>query len=116
VARYGGEEFAVILPETDLEGAMVAAERMRKEIEALKLNFENKSIALTMSFGVASVVAGEQISESEIVKRADTALYRAKNKGKNMSCAFRSKAPAKKAGSRRAKTKAGSNQAKAKAR
>jgi PleD family two-component response regulator len=79
---------------------------MRKEIQSLNIRFENRSIALTMSFGVTSPLLGEQIQENEIVRRADKALYRAKAKGKNITCAFRAKAPAKKAASRRDRVKA----------
>lgn len=92
VARYGGEEFAVILPETDLDGALTVSERMRKEIQSLNIAYEGTAISLTMSFGVTSPVLGQEISAREMVKRADRALYEAKAKGKNISCAFRESA------------------------
>ena len=82
-ARYGGEEFAIILPETPLEGAVTVAERIRKEIESLKIRYEDKSIAITLSFGVTSAPFGERISAKELVSKADKALYQAKMKGKN---------------------------------
>jgi diguanylate cyclase (GGDEF)-like protein len=67
---------------------VVVAERIRKEIESLKINYEDKAIALTLSFGVTSPPFGEQISEEEFVKKADKALYQAKTKGKNRTCSF----------------------------
>jgi len=91
VARYGGEEFGVILPETPLECALGVAERLRKEVQSLELAYEDRKFSLTMSCGIAFLAVGEQISEEEFVKRADKALYHAKAKGKNQSCAHNPK-------------------------
>jgi diguanylate cyclase (GGDEF)-like protein len=87
LARYGGEEFAVILPKTSLEDAMTLAERLRQEIQSLKIVYEEKTISLAMSFGVASAPVEQGIAEEELVKKADQALYEAKAEGKNRCCA-----------------------------
>lgn len=79
VARYGGEEFATLLPETDADGAVSIAERMRKAVEAL----ETDGGRVTVSFGVATVVASDQIRQSALVAAADAALYEAKRAGRN---------------------------------
>jgi len=82
VARYGGEEFAVILPETELEGAHAFGEKLRTAIEGVSLDGEEP---LTISVGVACF--GMQItSTSQLVDAADAELYRAKSLGRNRTC------------------------------
>ncbi len=79
VARFGGEEFVVLLPETNLEHAMAAAERMRRAVENLKIEDINE--AVTVSAGVAQWTPGE--SQAELIRRCDQALYQAKHDGRN---------------------------------
>jgi diguanylate cyclase (GGDEF)-like protein len=83
-ARYGGEELAVILPQTDLNGAELLAERMRAAIADLQIKRTDGGDALrvTASFGVASLPACASDRES-LIAEADAALYRAKRAGKN---------------------------------
>ncbi|MBB5172578.1 sensor domain-containing diguanylate cyclase [Texcoconibacillus texcoconensis] len=85
VARYGGEEFSVILPETDLEGAIQVAEVIRKNIEALQIENIHSAVSpvLTVSAGVATMKPEKDDSSDEIIKKADEALYKAKNLGRN---------------------------------
>ena len=84
-ARYGGEELAVVLAQTDIDGALRAAERMRSGIAELKIvrvDGSPEPISVTASFGVASVMAGAEDKRS-LIAAADAALYRAKRNGKN---------------------------------
>jgi diguanylate cyclase len=84
-ARYGGEEFAAILPDTDLEGAVILADNIRKAVQAkelLKRSTNEKLGRITASFGVASYRAGD--SPSTLIERADRCLYAAKHGGRNM--------------------------------
>ena len=83
-ARYGGEELGVILPQTDLAGAELLAERMRAAIEALRIKRADggEPLRVTASFGVASLPACAQDREA-LIAEADAALYRAKRAGKN---------------------------------
>jgi len=85
IARYGGEEFAVILPGADAAGAAVVAERMRREVEALKLAHANSVVGhdVTISAGVAAMVPEPTSSFASLVTAADEALYRAKAVGRN---------------------------------
>jgi diguanylate cyclase (GGDEF)-like protein len=81
-ARYGGEEFAVIVPETDLDGALDLAERLRKALESKEIQLQNgSSLAVTASFGAA--VKGDLVSGEKLVAAADRELYEAKRSGKN---------------------------------
>jgi diguanylate cyclase (GGDEF)-like protein len=78
-ARYGGEEFVLLLPATSAEGAMVVAERMRKALADITVPDCPRQI--TMSLGVATWMPGE--TPEQFVARADAALYKAKNAGRN---------------------------------
>jgi diguanylate cyclase (GGDEF)-like protein len=83
VCRYGGEEFAVILPETDTEGAFYLAERIRKTVKNYEFKSpENDTFNLTVSCGVASYPHSSKEKDG-LIKSADDALYKAKNEGKN---------------------------------
>jgi diguanylate cyclase (GGDEF)-like protein len=80
--RYGGEEFALILPETDLTGALKLAERLRVALETTPVELaEGKTLHVTASFGVA--LKDQLRSADELVAVADEALYSAKGAGKN---------------------------------
>lgn len=83
IARYGGEEFIVILPYTDCHGACTLAERIRVALEANPFKFSKKTVIVTLSAGVASYPEHKSISYEDLIKKADEALYQAKNKGKN---------------------------------
>ena len=82
IARYGGEEFVVILPETGKQGAVVAAERLRREIENYTFRLGGEEVHITMSFGVAELSPTDR-DHTEIIKNADYAMYKAKNSGRN---------------------------------
>ena len=84
-ARYGGEEFAVLLPATEREGAVIVAERIRKEVERLGILHATSSISdvVTVSLGVATLVPTLDISPLELLSKADKALYQAKAAGRN---------------------------------
>jgi len=86
LARYGGEEFLVTLPETDLDGALNLAERLRRFISENKFKIEAKKIKITASFGVAGFDPDNrhgEVSFDIMIKAADKYLYQAKNEGRN---------------------------------
>lgn len=85
--RYGGEEFAMILPRTELMGASKVAETIRLAIERKRIVRKSTGEAIsrvTMSFGIAEYLPGEP--GSDLIERADKALYRAKKEGRNRVC------------------------------
>ncbi len=82
-SRYGGEEFAVIIPEIDIEGAAVVAERLRKNVEETLFQGEKETIEVTISVGVTEFNPGSMRSPSEVVAVADRALYQSKELGRN---------------------------------
>ncbi|MCJ7646329.1 diguanylate cyclase [bacterium] len=83
VARYGGEEFAVILPETNKEGASIAAERVRRALS--EQTFGEVGAKMTVSLGVASY-PDDACLRADLIRKADEALYRAKREGRNRTC------------------------------
>ena len=87
LARYGGEEFCVILPDTDAEAAHALAEALRHKIAGLNLPHPDSSCApsVSISLGVATSLAGNADTATGLLLKADNALYRAKQRGRNCS-------------------------------
>jgi diguanylate cyclase (GGDEF)-like protein len=87
LARYGGEEFAVLLPETDLEGAREIAERLRRVIADTSfppaLPDAAMEIRVSVSVGITELISEHDSSIDHLLSRADRALYRAKRQGRN---------------------------------
>jgi diguanylate cyclase (GGDEF)-like protein len=81
-ARYGGEEFAIILPETNLEGAKALSEGLREKVEQSRFVFQGEQIHVTISIGVA-VLQEQDRTSMDLIKNADTKLYEAKRGGRN---------------------------------
>jgi diguanylate cyclase (GGDEF)-like protein/PAS domain S-box-containing protein len=84
-ARYGGEEFAVILPNTNAEGALHVAETIRNFLEKLQLPHSQSQVSeyVTLSLGVSSIYPTHTLVAEQLIKQADQALYEAKNQGRN---------------------------------
>lgn len=81
LARYGGEEFVILMPETSLEQAAQAAEKLRQAVEARPFHAGEERIAMSLSFGVAEFNGGDDTDA--VFNRADQALYQAKGSGRN---------------------------------
>ncbi len=80
--RYGGEEFVVLLPDTDSQGALVFAERLRQSVEAYEVQHESHTIRFTISLGIADL--GQPSSgHAQLIEWADNALYTSKSGGRN---------------------------------
>jgi len=83
LARFGGEEFVILLPDTSLEDAVNTAERIRINIEALEIFYDDHKIHVSSSFGVTGINSVNQEDLSIFLKKADQALYKAKEDGRN---------------------------------
>lgn len=85
VARYGGEEFVVVLSNTNLEGAVTVAKNIRNNVKNLKINHSASEISkyVSLSFGVSAAVPISSGDKEILIVKADEALYKAKQKGRN---------------------------------
>ncbi|MCK5345279.1 MAG: GGDEF domain-containing protein, partial [Candidatus Heimdallarchaeota archaeon] len=83
LCRYGGDEFGLLLPETDMQGAYITAERIRHLTEKKDMGMPEHSIKVTLSCGISSLIEAEPMGMDELVTQADVALYKAKQAGRN---------------------------------
>lgn len=83
--RYGGEEFVVLLPDTDVNGAWTFAERLRTAVASCEVLHAEHSLKFTISLGIAVLVGDGCTSHSQLIERADQALYQSKEGGRNRS-------------------------------
>ena len=88
VFRWGGEEFTVLLPTTDIEGALNVAERIRMAIENSEIPYDSSAdtLKVTASLGVASIIPSPANTIEDLIKQADAAMYSAKESGRNRVC------------------------------
>jgi diguanylate cyclase (GGDEF)-like protein len=86
-ARYGGEEFVLVLPETTLDAALSAAERIRTRVSGHTFQYEGKTYRLTVSLGVAATSGDPVLGPAELIAMADEKLYQAKREGRNRAVA-----------------------------
>ena len=88
VSRYGGEEFVIVLPDTDIDKAVLISEKIRMAVEKHIYCFNEEHIAFTVSLGVSSLDLNLEESLELALIRADKAMYEAKASGKNLVCRF----------------------------
>lgn len=85
VARWGGEEFLVLLPDTSAAGAQQMAEQLRLAVQNTPFRWQQHTVPITVSIGIATWSSGP-FQASASVASADSALYQAKNSGRNCAC------------------------------
>jgi diguanylate cyclase (GGDEF)-like protein len=83
MGRIGGEEFAFLLPATNIDSAIIVAERIRTAIERSSLLIDSEEVRVTVSIGGTQMVKGNDISA--FLKRADIAMYKSKENGRNQT-------------------------------
>lgn len=83
VCRYGGEEFIVIMANTHIKDAQRVCERLREKVSSYPFEYNTTQFQVTMSAGVVEYVEMMDLSGDDLIKRADAAMYEAKNEGRN---------------------------------
>jgi two-component system, cell cycle response regulator len=89
VTRFGGEEFIIVLPETDLSGATIVAERLRLLTSDMMIPSETGTVKITSCFGIAAwqpELSDAAITEEQMINAADRCVYKAKQRGRNQTC------------------------------
>ena len=89
IARFGGEEFVVMLPESSLTAAYQVAERVRTDIEKMKIDYLGKKLSVTVSIGVNYIDPSRIETPQTVIEQADKALYTAKDEGRNQVSFYR---------------------------
>jgi len=90
ISRFGGEEFTVMLPDTPAEPSWKTAERVRQAIEHMEVPYQDYVLKVTVSIGIATIHPYRNIEADELIKRADLALYKSKENGRNRTTHYRS--------------------------
>lgn len=90
ISRFGGEEFTVLFPNTTNSMALCLAERIRKSIEDLVIHYKDQQLKVTISLGISNFNWVEDIESNEVLRRADDALYKSKENGRNKVTTFKS--------------------------
>lgn len=88
VSRFGGEEFAIILPCTDIEGALLVAEQIRQAVSELNIVHNEDIIPVTVSIGISETIIDSDEHPMLLLEQADKALYQAKRSGRNQVCYY----------------------------
>ena len=92
-ARFGGEEFCVVLPNTDEDGALSVAEKIRRQVEQVRIfTSDDRQFSVTVSSGIEANVPEPQQDLRHVIKKADTALYQSKKNGRNRVTVYRNDA------------------------
>ena len=84
IGRYGGEEFIMLFPELDQTTSLIVAERLREEIENTVISVKEKTVKITISIGITELSGGDKYSLDTLTHRADEALYKSKENGRNI--------------------------------
>ena len=84
--RIGGEEFAIMLPETCMDNGIIFADRLRKTVENTEWEIDNRKLKLTISIGASGCTCSTEHTIEDMMKKADNALYKAKESGRNKVC------------------------------
>jgi len=81
LSRFGGEEFLILMPHADLKAALVVAEKVRRNIESLQFQINEKKFSVTISMGLAQLDSSDDTNG--LIEKADKAMYKSKKSGKN---------------------------------
>jgi diguanylate cyclase (GGDEF)-like protein len=88
VGRYGGDEFVIVIPQADLAASLAFAERARSSVSRLRMRLGEEAVGLSVSVGAASVMPSMTVKREELLRRADRAVYRAKEAGRGRAVAL----------------------------